>query len=82
MCGTMQRQTDAENSFDLSDFSETDSLILKLLLFHYSDTVLKYAHENGCPWNEDTFHRAEIQNQQEVIKYLLDRYSVCAFNSF
>ena len=35
MCGTMQRQTDAENSFDLSDFSETDSLILKLLLFQF-----------------------------------------------
>ena len=31
---------------------------------------LKYAHENGCPWNEDTCSNAAKNGHLECLKYL------------
>ena len=30
---------------------------------------LKYAHENGCPWNEDTCKVAAISGNLDCLKY-------------
>ena len=31
--------------------------------------MLKYAHENGCPWNEDTCKEAAREGYLDVLKY-------------
>jgi hypothetical protein len=31
--------------------------------------VLKYAHENGCPWNEETCSSAASNGHLDVLKY-------------
>jgi hypothetical protein len=31
--------------------------------------VLKYAHENGCPWNQTMCSEAARNGQLEVLKY-------------
>ena len=32
--------------------------------------VLKYLHENGCPWDEMTYEAAELEDRLEVLDYL------------
>ena len=32
--------------------------------------VLKYAHENGCPWNEETCAIAAEYGHLDILKYL------------
>ena len=32
--------------------------------------MLKYLHENGCPWNETTCERAAANGHLDVLKYL------------
>jgi len=32
--------------------------------------VLKYLHENGCPWNEECCEIASLYEYLEVLKYL------------
>jgi len=34
--------------------------------------VLKYAHENGCPWNADTCMRAATDGRLHVLKWAID----------
>ena len=31
--------------------------------------MLKYLHENGCPWNEWTCHEAAREGHLDVLKY-------------
>ena len=38
--------------------------------------MLKYAHENGCPWNEGTCSKAAEGGHLEVLKYAHERVSV------
>ena len=32
--------------------------------------ILKWARENGCPWNEDTYSSAAKNGHLEVLKWL------------
>ena len=34
--------------------------------------ILKYAHENGCPWNEDTCSRAAVRSNLDCLKYAIE----------
>ena len=33
---------------------------------------MKYAHENGCPWDENTVDRAAYVNDLSVLNYALE----------
>ena len=34
---------------------------------------LKYAHENGCPLDEDTFENADFYEYLECLNYLIEK---------
>jgi hypothetical protein len=42
--------------------------------------VLKYAHENGCPWNEETCINAAMSGRLEVLKYAYE--NGCPINKY
>jgi hypothetical protein len=39
---------------------------------------LKYAHENGCPWDADTCYYAESYRQEHCLMYALE--NGCPYN--
>jgi hypothetical protein len=50
--------------------------------------LLKYAHENGCPWDEDTCFYSASNGQLKCLKYAhengcpWDRFTCCYANSY
>jgi hypothetical protein len=45
---------------------------LEIKDFVYSSELIKWARENGCPWNEDTYSSAAKNGHLEVLKWLRD----------
>ena len=44
--------------------------------------MLKYLHESGCPWNEETYHYAAYNGHLDVLKWLIDNGCPYDVNSY
>ena len=53
----------------LKTFNENKKLNGLLEYITSTLSLLKYAHENGCPWHESTSHRAAYNGHLECLKY-------------
>jgi len=40
--------------------------------------IVKYANEQGCPWNEDVCPEARIYHRTEILEYLHSQGCPCA----
>src|SRR3990167_3573208 len=54
-----------------TDKFKTDKFIIKSIVQTDNEIlqILKYAHENGCPWNEETCSYASENGHLECLKY-------------
>ena len=53
--------------------------VMTIIIKNGNLEILKYLHENGCPWDEDSCYNASENGNLEVLKYLHENN--CPWNS-